>query len=428
MFRNEYGSLKRVKAGHRRIIQEIQNQPEPIASKCTSRMLMKILLKVFLCISLCGVIFLIFIYFFGLSLNNTPESEILALNNPLLPFAEASFTEQLSTADNPSDIVGITIQNEEIDSSISYCDAIYRSVCSSSIPSSIDVLHIRNGLEGAVYNKAIEIVKNYDWKSSKPVGPNGMLDHIYKFEVNKYMGNPPMHTGVNFYTIYSSNPPKGSLLPRSVAPDHILRPLFTFRNLESKEPDRNWHLAESIEFMFTRDSYSPADISAILKGIITGVNLAHKAGYLINDFDELSMFVKTSNKSEELKSIKGALIFDNGNFIKSESLSDDLRTNYLLNFKAFLISTISRLSSATSPEMSTKPFGVEKINGHYIIHGRMTNKMADFCLVMTNLVENKVTSISELLEHPFITGEPMKETDRCGKRPMSGILRSIENS
>lgn len=332
-------------------------------------------------------------------------------NGHILSLNEESLAQLLSTAANPhiAEYSHLKEKGDPYYDSILYIDKKYDVV----------VFHRNQELYDDVYDKVIGIQKNFDWKSGVPIGPNSILTPVSKIKIT-------LSSEVKDYILFSSKQHTQPLLPPL---DPIFKPLLSFSDPKSFEPTRTWFLAESIEFMYTRNSYTPSDISAIAKGIITGIDLIYKAGYGTRDFWDLDIFVKTSSpttKSDNSNPILGSLVFDNGNFIEYPFLNDDIKENYVLNFKMFLMDIITKLSVYIDPVTGIEIIGVRNDDDTLVVNSHIPDEMIDFCLIICNIVENEATSISELLEHPFITGKSMERLDRYGRRPRRQMKKHLE--
>lgn len=326
-------------------------------------------------------------------------------------------TQQLSTANRFSNKTNNIFKDPENSITV---DSLYESKCFIDKKHKTAVFYRHADLQNAIYDEAISIGINFDLKKSTIIGPNEIINPIIQIENKNPSGDAILKSNLKLHSFFSSKTPKMRLLPELADSDYILKPLLTFRDKNCIMSNRIWYLTRPVEQMYTRDSYNDKEIAVIVKATLFGINSALKADYFVEDFEKFEVLVMVSEASPnpgKLRDILSAQIFDNGNFVESKFLPNNIKNNYMLNLKKFLMNMISRLSIHKDPETSTEVYGIRYDDGNVTVtFERVSLQMIDFYLVISDLVENKATEISELLDHPFMKGSLINGSDRHGKR------------
>lgn len=369
---------------------------------CTAKVYVGMLFGVFLSITLlifAGWIFISF-YCSENSSNYTSITEKALCGIQLAHSITKSFTQEPSN--NSSYVTDRTCNSVDrtymLHKPTSFIDTEHR----------LDVRYINPKLGDSFYREIVEIQKNFEFKSGRGIGPNKIIVAESKISSE----NEDM-----LCTLFSSDATEMASTIPLVFSDYVFKPILAFRDLESIFPYRIWYLAESTEVMYTRSLYTLEDIRVIVNDTLLAIDKTRKAGYFVKNFKKLDVFVVTIQQTDKSEKITGAQIFYNENFVKIKDQSIDLNEKYMQNFKGFLRKMISDLSIYFNPEIKIKTCRVRNIRDRIFQIGEISLEMLHFYLLINDFTEKGIKDISDLLDHPFVTGRSIKEPNPYGEWP-----------
>lgn len=284
-------------------------------------------------------------------------------------------------------------------------------------------LKLKNNLDDFLYPIG-------DYKPEPTSENNGWLDFdgvlagaIYKIQNNSENSMRSFRIGNEFYTMLSILDAKKPVINGWSGTSYIIKSYLAFRNATDTQ-SHMIYVTEPLIPIHQMEECNVEDARKIIRAIATTMNLLKNmdTGYLIKNFDKIHVFATVQKDDKGKNVITSARFLDDGNFVKLDESLADYDMEYLEKCKKFLLKTIRQLSRYLNPvgywDIDT---GItENENSTVTVDKKMDDVLTDLYLLLSDCVENRIQSFSEILDHPFINGQvTMPSKDRWGKRTNS---------